>query len=77
MDSSPAAHTTENDFNQLSVAEKIVQLQDAWDRIAENPESVEVTPAQKEVLDLRLEDLERHPNDGTTWEEIKSGLQGR
>jgi putative addiction module component (TIGR02574 family) len=62
-------------FENLSTAEKILQLQDAWDRIADNPESVELTPAQKAVLDARLESLAASPDKGTSWEEIKRSLQ--
>jgi len=63
------------DFDRLSTAEKILRLQDAWDRIAENPDSVEVTEAQKDALDSRLEALEQRPEEGASWEDTKDGIR--
>ena len=40
------------DFEQLSTSEKILRLQEQWDRIAENPDEVEVTEAQKAISSL-------------------------
>jgi putative addiction module component (TIGR02574 family) len=64
-----------SDFERLSTAEKIIRLQDAWDRIAEKPERVEVTPEQKKELDARLKAMAADPNDGSTWQEIKYSLR--
>ena len=63
------------DFERLSTAEKILRLQEAWDRIAENPDQVEVTQAQEDELDSRLEAMEENPNEGTSWEETKDEIR--
>lgn len=63
------------DFEQLSTAEKILRLQEAWDRIAENPDNVEVTEAQKDELDSRLKAMEEKPDEGAPWEETKDGIR--
>ena len=63
------------DFEGLSTAEKILHLQEAWDRIAEDPNSVEVTQEQKNELDSRLEAMEGGPNEGTGWEETKNEVR--
>ena len=68
-------HPLSSDFDSLSMAEKILQLQDAWDRISENPEDVEVTPTQKAALDARLEALANNPEQGKSWGEIKRSFQ--
>ena len=61
-------------FEKLSTAEKILRLQEAWDRIAENPDEVEVTEAQKMELDSRIEKMEENPDEGTAWETIKKEI---
>lgn len=63
------------DFDGLSTAEKILRLQEAWDRIAEDPRSVEVTAAQKDELDARLEVMEEDPDAGASWEEIRDEIR--
>jgi putative addiction module component (TIGR02574 family) len=65
------------DFERLSTSERILWLQDLWDRIAEKPETVEVTEAQKRELDLRLAASEREPEAGIPWNEVKAVLRKR
>ena len=38
------------------------------------PESVTLTDAQREELDRRLEDYHRHPDEGSSWETVKSRI---
>jgi putative addiction module component (TIGR02574 family) len=40
-----------------------------------NVEAVPVTQVQKDELDLRLDDLERDPVAGRSWEEFRSELE--
>jgi putative addiction module component (TIGR02574 family) len=60
------------DVLALSVSERILLVEDIWDSIAKVPESVPLTPAQREELDRRLEDYHRNPRDGSPWEEVRS-----
>ena len=61
----------------LSVSEKILRVQDLWDEIARSPENVEVTPAQLEELERRLQKHDRDPGNYATWEEIRRELEDR
>ncbi len=60
------------DVLALSVSERIQLVEDIWDSIAAQPEPLPLTQAQRDELDLRLEDLQQHPEDGSPWEEVKS-----
>lgn len=51
-------------FDDLSVDEKIDDLQSLWDRIAASPESIPVSDWHREILDERLKDLEANPDKG-------------
>jgi putative addiction module component (TIGR02574 family) len=64
------------DVLELSVSERIKLVEDIWDSIAEVPQSVSLTTAQREELDRRLEDYKAHPDDGSPWETVKSRILG-
>ena len=61
-------------FDELSLPEKIELVQDLWDRIADDPEAVGVTEAQREELERRLLAHEQNPGQYTSWEEVRSRL---
>lgn len=63
------------DYEQLSTAEKILRLQEQWDQIAESPDEVELTEAQRQVLDARLEAMDRDPDAGIPWAEVKARIR--
>ncbi len=69
--------TTGLDFRSMSIAERILLVEEIWDSIAADQESLEVTQAQKDELDRRLAACEAAPDQGSTWEEVKSRLQGK
>ena len=61
--------------DQLSTAEKILRLQDEWDRIAENPDAIELTDAQRRELDARLAAAAASPDDAMSWETVVSSIR--
>jgi putative addiction module component (TIGR02574 family) len=60
-----------SDVLQLSVAERILLVEEIWDSIARCPEAVPLTDAQRRELDARFEDYRRNPHVGGTWEDVK------
>ena len=58
--------------NKLSIPERINLVQEIWDSIAEDNECFELTEAQKQELDRRLDSFRANPSQGRTWEQIKS-----
>jgi len=66
------------DFASLSTAEKILHVQDLWDRIAASAtEEVELTEAQRADLDRRVEAHRADPDRGSTWEDVKKRIRAR
>jgi putative addiction module component (TIGR02574 family) len=59
---------------KLSVAKRIELVEAIWDSIADAPESLPVTAAQKRELDRRLAEYRKNPEVGRTWEEIRDSL---
>jgi len=68
---------TEFDFTKLSIAERIELAEDLWDSIPSEGADLTLTEAQKAELDRRLEDLERDPDAGESWEDIRARLYDR
>jgi putative addiction module component (TIGR02574 family) len=63
-----------SDILQLSVAERIQLAEDIWDSIAAFPEAVDLTEAQRQELDRRLQAYSQNPKEGVSWQELKHNL---
>ncbi|SPF50198.1 conserved hypothetical protein [Syntrophobacter sp. SbD1] len=66
---------TPSEMKKLSVAERILMVEELWDSIAAEQESLQLTEAQKTELDRRLNSREASPDEGKSWEEIKRRLE--
>ena len=62
------------DISELSIAERIQLAEDLWDSILEQQEQLPLSPAQQQELDRRLENYKKNPTNGSSWEEVKNGL---
>ena len=59
---------------QLPVEERLKLVEALWDSIAEFPEALELSAAQKQELDRRLESYESDPEAGVPWAQLKQRL---
>jgi putative addiction module component (TIGR02574 family) len=64
----------EMNIQSLSHSERIILAEELWDSIARNQNNLEVTDAQKELLDKRLEAYLASPEEGSSWNEIKDEM---
>jgi len=55
----------------LSPSEKLQLVQDVWDDLAVDPESVPIPEWQKQELDRHAANLKANPASALTWEEVK------
>ena len=62
-------------IRDLSVEERIVLVQDIWDTIAEDQGSLELTDAEKEELDRRMETYDLALEEGVSWEYLVERLK--
>ncbi|TDJ09967.1 MAG: addiction module protein [Gammaproteobacteria bacterium] len=58
----------------LPLEERLRLVESIWDSIAQFPEALELTEAQRLELDRRLESYEADPNAGVPWVELKARL---
>ncbi len=59
---------------KLPVDERLKLVESIWNSIAEFPDSLELTKAQRQELDRRLKAYEADPTAGIPWSELKSQL---
>lgn len=57
---------------KLPVSERLRLVEAIWDSIAETPEKVELTEEQKAELDRRIEAMEKNPEEGSSWAEVRA-----
>ena len=62
-------------FEEMSPSERILYVQELWDRIAEEPESVPVSEEWKTELGRRLEAHRADPAAAIPWEQVKARLR--
>ena len=65
------------DILNLSIAERIELIGDIWDSIAEVPETVALTEAQKAELDRRLDAYRKDPTAGAPWPVVRDRIAKR
>lgn len=63
------------DILKLSVAERILLVEDIWDSIAELPEELTLSEAQQQELDRRLEAYHKNPEAGSPWAEVRERIR--
>ena len=68
---------TKSDILGLSVAERILLVEDIWDSVAEVPEAIPLTEEQRAELDRRLESYRRNPTGGSPWAEVRERIRER
>lgn len=58
------------DTLNLSIPERIQLVEDIWDTIAAEADSVELSEDEKKIIDERLEAYHRNPEIGSPWEGV-------
>ena len=61
------AENTGND--RLSVAERIILVQDIWDSIAADQGHLAISESQKADLDMRMNEHLASPTEGSSWDQ--------
>ena len=67
----------EPSFDEMTPAERILYVQDLWDRIAEHPEDLAVSDAWIAELDRRMAEHVADPSTAIPWEQVKANLLAR
>jgi putative addiction module component (TIGR02574 family) len=65
------------DIQKMSPEERLHLIEALWESLRTRPESLPLTPAQREELDRRLDELDRGETETIPWEEVKQRLRDR
>jgi putative addiction module component (TIGR02574 family) len=65
------------DTLDLSIPERIQLVEDIWDTIAVEAQSIELTEDEKRIIDERLEAYHRNPDLGSPWEDFYKRILSR
>lgn len=68
---------TAADVLQLPVAERLQLVEDIWNTIAEAPDTLELSDADKRLIDERLEARRKNPGAGSPWAEVYARITAR
>jgi len=63
-----------NEIKKLSIAERILIIEDIWDSIVDEQANIDLSEAQRNELDRRLETYSISPEQGTSWENLKRNI---
>jgi putative addiction module component (TIGR02574 family) len=64
-------------IDKLSVAERLLLVEEIWDSIAAEAERLPLTEAQKQELERRAAAYKANPKTGSSWEEVKARVRRR
>lgn len=59
---------------ELPAAERVEVVQKIWESIAAHPENLALTEPQRAELERRWQALQRDPDAGESWEDVKRSL---
>ena len=59
--------------SSLSPADRLELIRMLWDTLS--PDDLQMTDAEREILDSRLADMEAHPEDQSPWPVVKARLE--
>jgi putative addiction module component (TIGR02574 family) len=65
---------TATDALALSIPERIQLVEDIWDTIISEPETIELTENEKKIIDERLEAYHKNPESGSPWGDVYKRL---
>jgi putative addiction module component (TIGR02574 family) len=63
------------EIGDLSPEERLRLIEQLWDSIAETPEAVPLTEAQRDEMDRRLDELDQEGPGGIPWAEVDQRIR--
>jgi putative addiction module component (TIGR02574 family) len=69
--------TVHKEILSLTVADRLQLLEEIWDSLAETPEAIPVTEAQRKELARRRRAHVRNPSAAKPWAEVRAKLRRR
>ncbi len=64
-----------DEIKMLDISERIMLVEEIWDSIAKDQDSVGLSEHEKEILNIRLISLENNPDALMSWDKMKSKIR--
>ena len=64
-----------DEIKQLDITERIILVEEIWDSIAKEQDSVGLSEYEKSILDERLTSLESNSTNLMSWDEMKAKIR--
>ena len=64
-------------IDRLPIEERLALVEEIWNSIATDSAAVPLTEAQRAELQKRIEEDDAHPDDLTSWEQVKASTLSR
>jgi putative addiction module component (TIGR02574 family) len=64
------------EIEKLSPEDRLRLIEELWESLRRQPETVPLTEAQRKELDRRLDELDRGEAETIPWDEVKQRLRG-
>ena len=65
------------DIEKLAPEERLQLIEDLWESLRSQPETVRLTSAQRAELDRRLDEFDRGEAQVISWDEVKRRIRSR
>jgi len=65
-----------DEIKMLDITERIMLVEEIWDSIAKEQDSLALSDYEKKILDERLASLKNNPTSLISWDEIKTRIRG-
>jgi putative addiction module component (TIGR02574 family) len=62
------------ELRSLPISERVQLVEDLWDSIAQDASEITLAQDQKDLLDKRLDALDKDPKAGSPWETAKQRI---
>lgn len=63
------------EVKELSRDEKLVLVQELWNEILSDSADIPLTEEQRQALDEAEKEVEKNPEDGSSWAKVKERLE--
>lgn len=65
-----------DEIKMLDITERIALVEEIWDSIAQEQNSLKLSDYEKKILDERLASLYQEPDSLVSWEVLKKRVKG-
>lgn len=63
------------DIQRMSPQERLKLIEDLWESLQADPDTLQLPESHRAELDRRIEDMDKNPADSLPWEDVQQHLR--